>query len=183
MMEINLSDKFKQMFKDHEQIFFYFLYGGRMGSKTFGGLTYVLYRMLKKRQTCVYCQQTKADLNTSAINDWQNRLKQLNLYNYFKRQGNRYTYIKNGSTIIFKGFQTASEAVQAMKGFSNLSIAFVDEAQSTDEQAFDNLIGSIRSISDMKCIVCLNPSDEQSWLYKRYFKDLPSWDFSGIIRK
>lgn len=33
----------------------------------------------------------------------------------------------------------------------------------------------------MKLIVSLNPSDVNCYLYKRYFKDLPSWDFSGII--
>lgn len=180
-MNITLSNKYKEMFKDNPNIFFYFLYGGRCGSKTFSAMTYVIYRMINARETCVYCQQTKADLNTSAINEWENRLKDMNLWGQFKRVGNRYTYIPNGSTIVFKGFQTSSEAVEAMKGFSNLSIAYVDEAQSTDEEAFDNLIGSIRAKKDMKLIVSLNPSHKECYLYKRYFKDLPSEDFSGII--
>jgi PBSX family phage terminase large subunit len=108
-------------------------------------------------------------------------LNDYNLKNYFHRVNARYTYLPNGSSIVFKGFQTSSEAVEAMKGFSNLSIAYVDEAQSTDEEAFDNLIGSIRSNKDMKLIVSLNPSSTDSWLFKRYFKDLPSENFSGII--
>jgi len=180
-MNITLSKKYMPMFKDDENIFFYFLYGGRCGSKTFSAMTYVIYRMTKARETCVYCQQTKADLNTSAINEWENRLKDMGLWKSFQRSGNRYTYIPNGSTIVFKGFQTSSDAIETMKGFSNLSIAYVDEAQSTDEEAFDNLIGSIRSKKDMKLIVSLNPSDVNCYLYKRYFKELPSWDFSGII--
>ena len=169
------------MFRDDPNIFYYFLYGGRCGSKTFSAMTYVIYRMTKARQTCVYCQQTKADLNTSAINQWENRLKDMGLWNCFQKSGNRYTYVPNGSTIVFKGFQASPEAVEAMKGFSNLSIAYVDEAQSTDQQAFDNLIGSIRSKNDMKLIVSLNPSDINCYLYKRFFKDLPSQNFSGII--
>lgn len=169
------------MFKDRQDIFFYFLYGGRMGSKTYTAMHYVLYRMLKSRQTCVYCQQTKADLNTAAISEWENMIADLKLKDFFHRVNSRYTYIPNGSSIVFKGFQTSSEAVEAMKGFSNLSIAYVDEAQSTDEEAFDNLIGSIRSNKDMKCIVSLNPTTQDSWLYQRFFKNLPSEDFSGII--
>lgn len=169
------------MFKDRQDIFFYFLYGGRMGSKTYTAMHYVLYRMLKARQTCVYCQQTKADLNTAAISEWENMIADLNLKDFFHRVNSRYTYMPNGSSIVFKGFQTSSEAVEAMKGFSNLSIAYVDEAQSTDEEAFDNLIGSIRSNKDMKCIVSLNPTTQDSWLYQRFFKNLPSEDFSGII--
>lgn len=180
-MEIKISSKYEPMFKNNSSIFFYFLYGGRCGSKTFTAMTYVIYRMVLSRETCVYCQQTKADLNTSAINEWENRLKDMDLWKSFKRNGNRYTYEPNGSSIVFKGFQTSSEAVEAMKGFSNLSIAYVDEAQSTDEEAFDNLIGSIRSKKDMKLIVSLNPSDVNCYLYKRYFKDLPSWNFSGIV--
>lgn len=179
--KINIDPKYQQMFKDREDIFFYFLYGGRMGSKTYTAMRYVLCRMIKARQTCVYCQQTKADLNTAAISEWENMLNDYNLKNYFHRVNARYTYLPNGSSIVFKGFQTSSEAVEAMKGFSNLSIAYVDEAQSTDEEAFDNLIGSIRSNKDMKLIVSLNPSSTDSWLFKRYFKDLPSEDFSGII--
>lgn len=169
------------MFKDRQDIFFYFLYGGRMGSKTYTAMHYVLYRMLKSRQTCVYCQQTKADLNTAAISEWENMIADLNLKDFFHRVNSRYTYMPNGSSIVFKGFQTSSEAVEAMKGFSNLSIAYVDEAQSTDEEAFDNLIGSIRSNKDMKCIVSLNPTTQDSWLYQRFFKNLPSEDFTGII--
>lgn len=169
------------MFKDRQDIFFYFLYGGRMGSKTYTAMHYVLYRMIKSRETCVYCQQTKADLNTAAISEWENMIADLNLKEFFHRVNSRYTYIPNGSSIVFKGFQTSSEAVEAMKGFSNLSIAYVDEAQSTDEEAFDNLIGSIRSNKDMKCIVSLNPTTQDSWLYQRFFKNLPSEDFSGII--
>lgn len=152
-----------------------------MGSKTYTAMHYVLYRMIKSRETCVYCQQTKADLNTAAISEWENMIADLNLKEFFHRVNSRYTYIPNGSSIVFKGFQTSSEAVEAMKGFSNLSIAYVDEAQSTDEEAFDNLIGSIRSNKDMKCIVSLNPTTQDSWLYQRFFKNLPSEDFSGII--
>lgn len=152
-----------------------------MGSKTYTAMHYVLYRMLKSRQTCVYCQQTKADLNTAAISEWENMIADLNLKDFFHRVNSRYTYMPNGSSIVFKGFQTSSEAVEAMKGFSNLSIAYVDEAQSTDEEAFDNLIGSIRSNKDMKCIVSLNPTTQDSWLYQRFFKNLPSEDFTGII--
>lgn len=152
-----------------------------MGSKTYTAMHYVLYRMLKSRQTCVYCQQTKADLNTAAISEWENMIADLKLKDFFHRVNSRYTYMPNGSSIVFKGFQTSSEAVEAMKGFSNLSIAYVDEAQSTDEEAFDNLIGSIRSNKDMKCIVSLNPTTQDSWLYQRFFKNLPSEDFSGII--
>ncbi|MBO5853223.1 MAG: phage terminase large subunit [Bacteroidales bacterium] len=120
-------------------------------------------------------------MNTAAISEWENMIADLNLKDFFHRVNSRYTYMPNGSSIVFKGFQTSSEAVEAMKGFSNLSIAYVDEAQSTDEEAFDNLIGSIRSNKDMKCIVSLNPTTQDSWLYQRFFKNLPSEDFSGII--
>lgn len=69
-----------------------------------------------------------------------------------------------------------------MKGIKNLACCVIDEFQECKEEAFDRLCGTIRDKGlNLKVICCINPTSEQSWQFKRYFKDLPSQDFTGVI--
>lgn len=68
-----------------------------------------------------------------------------------------------------------------MKGIKSLAVVLLDEFQEMKEEAFDRLLGTVRDRDlNLKIILCLNPTNIESWCFKRFFKDVEV-NFSGII--
>ena len=182
MNEIKISKKYKEMFRDRKDIFYYFLYGGRAGSKSFTSSIYLANRLVNGKGNLVYCRQYMANVGQTIIPEFLEKISLLKIGHLLKVNKDNITCITNGNQLWFKGLETAEGTAEAsMKGIKSLSVVLIDEAQEVKEKAFDRLLGTIRDKElNLKLILCLNPTDVTSWLYKRFFQGL-DYDFSGVI--
>lgn len=170
------------MFKDREDLFYYLLYGGRAGSKSFTSSIYLANRLVNCKGNLVYCRQYMSNVKETIIPEFLEKISLLNIGHLLKVNKDNITCLTNGNKLWFKGLETAEGTAEAsMKGIKSLSVVLVDEAQEVKEKAFDRLLGTIRDKNlNLKVILCLNPTDEKSWMFTRFFKGL-DYDFSGII--
>ena len=181
-MKINLSKKYEEMFKDREDIFYYILYGGRAGSKSFTSSIYLANRLVNGKGNLVYCRQYMTNVSTTIIPEFLEKISLLKIGHLLKVNKDNITCLTNGNQLWFKGLETSESTAEAgMKGIKSLSVVLIDESQEVKEKAFDNLLGTIRDKDlNLKLVLCLNPTDTTSWLYQRFFKGL-DYNFSGIL--
>lgn len=130
----------------------------------------------------MYCRQYMANVSTTIIPEFLEKISLLNIGHLLKVNKDNITCLTNGNKLFFKGLETSEGTAEAgMKGIKSLSVVLIDEAQEVKEAAFDRLLGTVRDKDlNLKIILCLNPTDVESWLYKRFFKGL-DYDFSGEI--
>ena len=171
------------MFRDRRDLFYNILYGGRAGSKSFTSSIYLANRLVNGKGNLVYCRQYMSNVQTTIIPEFLEKISLLNIGHLLKVNKDNITCLSNGNKLFFKGLETSEGTAEAgMKGIKSLSVVLIDEAQEVKEEAFDRLLGTVRDRDlNLKIILCLNPTDVDTWLYKRFFKDLDYWDFSGII--
>lgn len=182
MSTITLSPKYKEMFRDREDLFYYLLYGGRAGSKSFTSSIYLANRLVSGKGNLVYCRQYLTNVQTTIIPEFLEKISLLNIGHLLKVNKDNITCLSNGNKLFFKGLETSEGTAEAgMKGIKALSVVLIDEAQQIKENAFDRLLGTVRDRElNLKIILCLNPTDETNFLYQRFFKGL-DYNFSGII--
>ena len=182
MNKITLSPKYKEMFKDRSDLFYNILYGGRAGTKSFTSSIYLANRLVNGKGNLVYCRQYMANIATTIIPEFLEKISLLNIGHLLKVNKDNITCLANGNKLFFKGLETSEGTAEAgMKGIKSLSVVLIDEAQEVKEPAFDRLLGTVRDRDlNLKIILCLNPTDVESWLYKRFFKGL-DYNFSGEI--
>ena len=182
MSQITLSPKYKEMFRDREDIYYYILYGGRAGSKSFTSSIYLANRLVNGKGNLVYCRQYMSNVGQTIIPEFLEKIKLLNISHLLKVNKDNITCLSNGNQLWFKGLETAEGTAEAsFKGIKSLAVVLIDESQEIKEKAFDRLLGTVRDRNlNLKVILCLNPTDETNFLYERFFKGL-DYDFSGII--
>lgn len=182
MNKITISPKYKEMFKDREDIYYYILYGGRAGSKSFTSSIYLANRLVNGKGNLVYCRQYMSNVSQTIIPEFLEKIKLLNISHLLKVNKDNITCLSNGNQLWFKGLETAEGTAEAsFKGIKSLAVVLIDESQEIKENAFDRLLGTVRDRNlNLKVILCLNPTDQTNFLYGRFFKGL-DYDFSGII--
>ena len=182
MNEITLSKKYMEMFKDREDILFYFLYGGRAGSKSFTSSIYLANRLINGKGNLLYCRQYMVNVNTTIIPEFIQKIQLLNLGHLLKVNKDNITCLSNGNQLWFKGLESSEGTAEAgLKGIKSLACVLIDEFQEVKEENFDRLIGTVRDKGlNLKIICCLNPTHVNTWQYNRFFKGV-DYNFSGII--
>lgn len=182
MNKIILAQKYQPLFKDDPNLFYYLLYGGRAGSKSFTSSIYLANRLVNGKGNLVYCRQYMTNVGTTIIPEFLEKISLLKIGHLLKVNKDHITCLANGNSLWFKGLETSEGSAEAgMKGLKSLAVVLLDEAQEIKEDAFDRLLGTVRDKDlNLKIVLCLNPTNVESWLYKRFFKNLP-FDFSGII--
>lgn len=141
MMKIKLDKKFELMFRDDPEIFYYFLYGGRAGSKSFTSSIYLANRLVNGKGNLVYCRQYMTNVDKTIIPEFLEKIKLLNISHLLKVNKDNITCLLNGNQLWFKGLETSEGTAEAgMKGLKSLSVVLIDEAQEIKEEAFDRLL-------------------------------------------
>ena len=91
-----------------------------------------------------------------------------------------YTNVQSDSQITFTGLKTSSGIQTAnLKSIEGLTTWFMEEAEElvddgteTEANTFDKIDDSIRKMgADLRTILVWNPSDEDSFIYQRFFRE------------
>lgn len=113
MSEIILSPKYKEMFKDRKDIFYYILYGGRAGSKSFTSSIYLANRLVNGKGNLVYCRQYMSNVSSTIIPEFLEKISLLNIGHLLKVYKDHITCLINGNTLYFKGLETSEGTAEA----------------------------------------------------------------------
>ena len=102
MQQIKLSKKYQELFRDNPDIFYYFLYGGRAGSKSFTSSIYLANRLVNGKGNLVYCRQYMTNVSTTIIPEFLQKISLLGIGNLLKVNKDNITCLSNGNTLWFK---------------------------------------------------------------------------------
>jgi len=101
------------------------------------------------------------------------------LEQYFCLNGKTYTNVKSGSELFFMGLKTSSgiqtASLKSIEGLTTWSMEeaeeLVDDGTETEACTFDKIDDSIRKKgARLRSIMAWNPSNEDSFVYKRFFE-------------
>lgn len=95
------------MFKDRKDIFYYILYGGRAGSKSFTSSIYLANRLVNGKGNLVYCRQYMSNVSSTIIPEFLEKISLLNIGHLLKVYKDHITCLTNGNTLYFKGLETS----------------------------------------------------------------------------
>ena len=153
--------------------------GGRGSAKSFTVQTFLGNLTYQERHKVALTRYTMISAEKSVIPEFQEKLILQDVESDFQLTGKTYTNLKSGSELYFMGLKTSSGVQTAsLKSINGLTTWSMEEAEElvddgTDVQActFDSIDDSIRQKGlDLRTILTWNPSDEDSFVYKRFFK-------------
>lgn len=173
-----LSKKYKPLWT--EKYRYAILSGGRGSAKSFSVQTYLRDLTYWPKQKIALTRYTMASAEKSIIPEFTEKIELEGLGPDFQLTGKTYRNLTTDAELYFMGLKTSSGVQTAsLKSIHGLSTWCMEEAEEliddgTDESecTFDKIDNSIRVKGlDLRTILMWNPSTEDSFVYKRFFKD------------
>lgn len=143
------------------------LYGGRSSSKTYTALIKLLLRALEKPNQTILCtREYQSSIKTSTYAElkkliWSKRLEKL-----FTIKADS-IICHNGTEFIFKGL---AKDIAQIKSIPNISVCFVEEAETIGRDLWDTLDPTLRA-EGCELIVVFNPRERLSATYQMWIDE------------
>jgi phage terminase large subunit-like protein len=163
------------------------LSGGRGSAKSFSGQVFLRDLTYEAKQKIISTRYTMVSAKKSVIPEFTGKLSLTEspcgggtMENDFELLENTYTNKRSQSSIQFTGLKTSSGNQTAnLKSIEGLTCWALDEGEEliddgtdTEANTFDRIDDSIRlKGADLRTILTWNPSNEDSFLYRRFFKE------------
>lgn len=151
-------------------------YGGRGSGKTHFVISKLLIKGLKEKRVVLLMRKTATNLKYSVWKELNEAVDRFGLRKYFDFHVSDYSATCKLTGTIFKCL--GLDEAEKIKGFSNVSDVFMEEATEFSETDFDLIDGTIRSIGyelPLQAYLCFNPIAKTNWVYKK-------WGFdTGIV--
>lgn len=175
-MQINISKKFRQLFKlldavNYPDVDTVIMTGGRASGKSFTVALFSLIALVQHKWNVLYTRYTNMSIVDSVKPEVSDKIEMLNYENVCvdtQRQ------IESGNNrIAFKGIKTGSKIQTAnLKSLSGFNCFVVDEAEEVpDFETFKKVFYSIRDTEKRNLtILILNPTTKQHWIYREFFE-------------
>ncbi len=172
MNKVQLNDKYAPLFTSKSRYFV--ATGGRGSGKSFGITVFLLGLTYEQGHKILFSRYTMISAATSIIPEFIEKIDLMGVQDHFRITKDEITNLTTGSSIIFKGIRTSSgNQTAALKSLNGITTFVVDEAEElTDENTFDKIDLSVRANnSQNRCILILNPSTKEHWIYNRFFQN------------
>lgn len=175
-MQINLSKKFRQLFKlldavNYPDVDTVIMTGGRASGKSFTVALFSLIALVQHKWNVLYTRYTNMSIVDSVKPEVSDKIEMLNYENVCTDTQRQ---IESGSNrIAFKGIKTGSKIQTAnLKSLSGFNCFVVDEAEEVpDFETFKKVFYSIRDTEKRNLtILILNPTTKQHWIYREFFE-------------
>lgn len=183
---MRVSKKYKSLFIRENGVNIYILTGGRFSAKSFASTSSVVSQVVNHDHRAICFRYSATSNSDSIIPAIENRISILGKDHLFKIQRDRFL-LKNKKKIgkiVFKGLKAGSSKQTAtQKSLEDISLIFIEEAEEIpDFETFDKLWKSIRPTDvEAMCILTLNPTTKEHWIYKHFFEDKGVQEgFNGI---
>ena len=183
------SDKYKPLWT--EEYRYAIISGGRGSAKSFTVQTFLSNLTYQPRHKIALTRYTMNSAEKSVIPEFEEKLILQDVESDFQLTGKTYKNLKSKSELYFMGLKTSSgvqtASLKSINGLTTWSMEeaeeLVDDGNDVEACTFDKIDDSIRQKGlDLRTILTWNPSDESSFVYKRFFKG-PGVDitFNGLI--
>jgi len=151
-------------------------YGGRGSGKTrtFALMTAVWgYKWgMSGNQGQILClREFMNSLEDSSLEEIKSAIREVDWLNDYYEMGEKYIRSKDGKiSYVFAGLR---RNIDSLKSKSRIILAWVDEAESVSEMAWQKLMPTVRE-HDSEIWVTWNPESKESATHKRFREDAPS---------
>lgn len=178
------SPKYKPLFRPFIPGVRYILVkGGRGSGKSYAVNTSQCISTYRDPFNILFTRYTMTSAEVSIIPEFKDKVDALQIEDHFRTRANDITNLATGAKIIFRGLLTSSgNQVAKLKSIQGVKTWILDEAQELDNSdLFDTIDFSVRTPdAPNQIIMSFNPTDVHSWIYERFYKDVPP-GFNGII--
>lgn len=178
------SPKYKPLFRPFIPGVRYILVkGGRGSGKSYAVNTSQCVSTYRDPFHILFTRYTMTAAEVSIIPEFKDKVDALQIEDHFRTRANDITNLATGAKIIFRGLLTSSgNQVAKLKSIQGVKTWVLDEAQElVDSDLFDTIDFSVRTPeAPNQIIMSFNPTDVHSWIYERFYKDVPP-GFNGII--
>ena len=138
-------------------------YGGRSSGKSWTAAQALIVRSLQNKIRILCCREIQNSIKDSVKKTLDNCIERMGWQDYFNSTKDSITAV-NGSEFIFKGLYAHPDQIKSLE---NISIAYVEEAESVSKESWDVLIPTIRAASS-EIWVCFNPRDAEDETFQRF---------------
>lgn len=144
-------------------------YGGRASGKSWAAVEGLIIRALQKPIRILCCREYQITIRDSIKKAIEDSVSRFGLSPYFTFTESEIRCY-NGSVFMFRGLHNN---VSEIKSLENISIAYVEEAESVSENSWNTLIPTIRA-PQSEIWVVFNPRDEKDATYQRFVVNPPA---------
>ena len=172
MNKIELNPKYQTLFGSDDR--YYVMTGGRGSGKSFAVNTFLVLLTYERGTKTLFTRYTMTSASMSIIPEFREKLELMGVEDQFEITKTEITNKVTGSSIYFSGIKTASgDQTAKLKSIQGINTFVLDEAEELqDELSFDKIDYSIRSkTSKNRCILILNPTTKEHWIYQRFFQN------------
>lgn len=151
-------------------------YGGRSSGKSWTAAQALIVRSLQKKIRILCCREIQNSIKDSVKKTLENGIERMGLSNFFTSTKDSITAY-NGSEFIFKGLYAHPEQIKSLE---NISIAYVEEAESVSKESWDVLIPTVRA-ENSEIWICFNPRDAEDETFQRFVVSPPKNSVSAWV--
>ena len=169
--KVIIHPKYESLWKNPSRYFI--VTGGRGSGKSFGVAMFLLNLTYERGHKVLFSRYTMMSAQTSIIPEFIEKIGLMGAEEFFRITKDEIINLETGSSIIFKGIRTSSgNQTAALKSLNGVTTFVIDEAEElVDEEVFDKIDFSVRSQGKQnRCIIILNPTTKEHWIYKRFFQ-------------
>ena len=170
--KVNIHDKYIPLFTSPSR--YYVVTGGRGSGKSFSVAIFLLNLICERGHKVLFTRYTMVSAQTSIIPEFIEKIDLMGLSHVFRITKDEIINLETKSSIIFKGIRTSSgNQTAALKSLAKVTTFVLDEAEElVDEDTFDKIDFSVRTQTEQnRCILILNPTTKEHWIYKRWFQN------------
>jgi len=168
---IEIAEKFAPLWTSDSR--YYVITGGRGSAKSFTvGLFAAMLTWEPVPHRILMTRYTLKSASLSIIPEFMEKVHIMGKAPFYKITKSEAVNLITKSDVIFSGIKTSSGNQTAnLKSLQGVDTWILDEAEEMDdEEVFETINLSIRSKKHQnRIILILNPTDKQSWIYKRFF--------------
>lgn len=169
-MELDIScPKKLSFFFDTNYVRYRVAYGGRSSGKSWTAAQGLIIRSMQKKIRILCCREIQKSIKESVKKTLESTIERMGLAEAFTFKQDSIVCV-NGSEFIFQGLHAN---IQQIKSLENISIAYVEEAETVTEESWQVLIPTIRA-AQSEIWVCFNPKDAMDATYQRFVINPPS---------
>ena len=147
----------------------YFLVGGYGSSKSYHVAAKILLKLQQEKRKCLVVREVYDTIRDSCYSLFEDIVVAMGLEDKIKFKSSPMKILfPNGSQIIFKGLDKPAK----LKSINGVSIVWLEECSECKYDAFKELRGRLRHLTDTNHIICsTNPVEKANWTYSHYFID------------
>lgn len=165
-MKIQLPEKLGCLFtKSRYKV----LYGGRGGGKSVGIARALLAKGAESTHKILCCREIQKSINDSVYALLVEQINEMGLSHFYEIQKTG-IFGKNGTEFLFAGLRSN---IANIKSIPNITIAWVEEAQTVSKASMSVLIPTVRA-EDSEIWLSFNPDLEDDYIYQEFVVTPPS---------